>query len=348
MEAKKVFLLICVISLMLAVAGCGSKTAAPSTPAPTTTTPTAPAAPAKLPYEGKKLLYIDAYHEGYAWSDGITQGVKDKVAGTGIDLKIIRMDTKRNPSVEFAQAAALKVKTEIDTWKPDVVIFSDDNPFKYVLMPYYKNSNIPFVYSGVNWNSKTPYGTPYTNAVGMLEIALTPQVMERLKTYAKGPRIGYISGDTETERKTMTYYQSLFNMKFDKEYWVKDTAEFKTSFVKLNSEVDYILLENIAGIKGWENTSNEEMKNFVIDNTKVPTGSTYDFVSPMVLLSIAKVPNEHGEYMVETAKKIMDGAKPSDFQEVESKKGVFFINMKIANNIGVTFTPDLLKSAKQI
>jgi ABC-type uncharacterized transport system substrate-binding protein len=341
MEAKKLFLLMSVIGLMLVAIGCSSAPATPTTPTPTTPAPT------KLPYEGKKLLYVDAYHQGYAWSDGITKGVQDSVIGTGIELKIIRMDTKRNPSVEFAQKAALDVKNEIDTWKPDVVLISDDNPFKYILMPYYKNGNVPFVYSGVNWNTLA-YGTPYTNAAGMLEVALTPKLLERLKSYAKGSRIGYISGDTETERKTMDFYKNKFNIKFEKEYWLKNTTDFKTAFVALNSEVDYILLENIAGMKGWENTSNVEMKQFVLDNTKVPTGSTYDFVAPMVLISIAKIPNEHGEYMVEIAKKILDGAKPSDFKEVDSQKGTFFINMPLAEKLGVSFTPDLLKTATQI
>jgi hypothetical protein len=47
-------------------------------------------------YPGKKVLYVDSYHEGYAWSDGITKGVKKGLEGTGIELKAVSMDTKRN------------------------------------------------------------------------------------------------------------------------------------------------------------------------------------------------------------------------------------------------------------
>lgn len=28
-------------------------------------------------YEGKRLLYIDSYHAGYEWSDGITRGIEN-------------------------------------------------------------------------------------------------------------------------------------------------------------------------------------------------------------------------------------------------------------------------------
>jgi hypothetical protein len=32
-------------------------------------------------YNGKKVLFIDSYHEEYAWSDGITRGVQSTLEG---------------------------------------------------------------------------------------------------------------------------------------------------------------------------------------------------------------------------------------------------------------------------
>jgi hypothetical protein len=34
-------------------------------------------------FTGKKVLFVDSYHEGYAWSDGITNGVKGALEGSG-------------------------------------------------------------------------------------------------------------------------------------------------------------------------------------------------------------------------------------------------------------------------
>ncbi len=61
-----------------------------------------------LNYDGKKVLYIDSYHQGYAWSDGITKGVRIKMKDTGVQLKIFRMDTKRNSDDESKKEAANK------------------------------------------------------------------------------------------------------------------------------------------------------------------------------------------------------------------------------------------------
>ena len=55
---------------------------------------------------GKKVLFIDSYHTGYKWSDGITKGIQDVVGDSGVELKIHRMDTKRNTSEEFKKNAA--------------------------------------------------------------------------------------------------------------------------------------------------------------------------------------------------------------------------------------------------
>jgi hypothetical protein len=55
---------------------------------------------------GKKVLFIDSYHEGYGWCDGITAGVQEVITSSGAELKIHRMDTKRNTSDAFKKNAA--------------------------------------------------------------------------------------------------------------------------------------------------------------------------------------------------------------------------------------------------
>jgi hypothetical protein len=100
--------------------------------------------------KGKKVLFIDSYHEGYEWSDGITKGVKQVLDGKGIELKIVRMDTKRNGGEEFKKQAGEKAKAAIEEFKPDVVIAADDNASKYIIVPFFKDSPLPFVFCGVN------------------------------------------------------------------------------------------------------------------------------------------------------------------------------------------------------
>jgi ABC-type uncharacterized transport system substrate-binding protein len=116
-----------------------------------------------------KCLYVSSYHRGYAWSDGVEQGLRKVLTGH-CEIRQIDMDTKRNKSAEFKQSAAAAVKREIESWKPDVVIVSDDNAAKYVVKEYYRDADTPFVFSGVNWTVKE-YGFPYSNVTGIIEVA---------------------------------------------------------------------------------------------------------------------------------------------------------------------------------
>jgi hypothetical protein len=102
---------------------------------------------------GKKVLLIDSYHEKYEWSDGIVAGVKSALSGKGVELKVVRMDTKRNSAAEFAKAAGIQARETIESFKPDVVIACDDNASKYVVEPFYKNAALPVVFCGVNWDA---------------------------------------------------------------------------------------------------------------------------------------------------------------------------------------------------
>ena len=124
-------------------------------------------------FSGKKILIIDSYHEGYPWSDGTVAGAQTGLKDSGVDIKIFRMDTKRNTSDEFAKQAGEKAKAFIEEYKPDVVIASDDPAAKYIIVPFYKDAALPFVFCGVNWDAGI-YGFPFKNTTGMVEVSPTP------------------------------------------------------------------------------------------------------------------------------------------------------------------------------
>ena len=124
---------------------------------------------APVAYCASRFLFIDSYPQGYAWSDGITDGIKEVLNGQDVELKIHRMDTKRNPSDNFKVRAAASAKAVIEGFAPDVVIASDDNASKYLIMKYCKDARTPFVFCEVNYTADA-HGFPYSNVTGMLEV----------------------------------------------------------------------------------------------------------------------------------------------------------------------------------
>lgn len=328
--------LACIILFGSLMAGCApATTATGSTPVTTSANATEP------DYTGKKILFVNSYHQGYAWSDGIESGLREVLDGTGVEFKVFYMDTKNHPEESFGRTAGQKAKEEIDAFKPDVVITADDNSQKYLVVPYLKETTIPVVFNGVNWDA-TVYGYPTANITGMLEVELPDQMVNLLKAYATGERLGYITVDTETERKVVEIYNQRFFEGQMQIYWVKTQDEFKTSFLAAQQEVDILIMGNNAGSDVWDHAG---MKKFVLNNTIIPTGSINDWMAPYSLLTLAKSAQEQGQWSAQAALSILNGTPVSDIAVAENKKGQLIVNLEIADKLGIVFAPSILKNA---
>jgi ABC-type uncharacterized transport system substrate-binding protein len=291
----------------------------------------------------KKVLFIDSYHAGYAWSDGITEGVQSVCGPAGVQLEILHMDTKRNSSPEFMKEAAAKAKAKIESWQPDIVIAADDNASKHLIVPFYKGSELPFVFCGVNWDA-SGYGFPAANVTGMVEVSLTQQLVDYLLPLAKGNRIGFLSPDIATGRKEAKNTKSVFGMELT-EYYAKDYADWKTGYLNLQGEVDILLLASTGGL--YDDQA-DDMTLFVESKTTIPTGATYDFMAPYVLLSFAKVAEEQGSWAAASALKILGGASPSSIPITPNSQGQLFVNGRIATVIGAEIPFELVEAADSL
>jgi ABC-type uncharacterized transport system substrate-binding protein len=292
---------------------------------------------------GKKVLFIDSYHEGYEWSDGITSGVKKGLEGAGVELKVVRMDTKRNPTEDFKKQAGLTVKEAIDAFKPDVVIAADDNASIYVILPYFKDGKIPFVFCGLNWDASI-YGFPCENVTGMLEVTPVPQLLAQLRPFAKGSRIGKIGPDNETNRKESENIRKHFDIDL-LDYFAKDVVDWKKGFLDIQKKVDILIIDSDGGLY---KDHIDELKVFVEANTIVPTGSSYDFMAPFAMINFAKVAEEQGFWSARAAIQILNGTAPSSIAVTQNKEGLLIINTRIANKIGAKISYELLGSAYKV
>jgi hypothetical protein len=300
---------------------------------------------ATMKYKGKKVLFVNSYHDGYEWSDGEVQGAKNVFKGTGVEFKVYNMDTKNHPEEAFKTESGLKAKQLIEEYKPDAVITSDDNAVIYLTKPYFKDAKIPFIFCGVNWDA-AKYGMPYKNTTGMIEVDPIGELYRNLRNYAKGPRIGYIANDNETEHNVADFDQkNFFHENMTKKYFVKTYEEFKKQYIQAQNEVDMLYFSGSVGITGWDE---KDAADFVVKHTKIPTGSNLPYMTSNVLMVMGKDPLEQGEWSAKAALKIFDGTAVSAIPQASNKRVKFSINMKLANSLKVTFSPSILKAAQLI
>lgn len=292
----------------------------------------------------KRVLYINSYHTGLYWSDGIEKSIKDTLIKSDLDIqfKRIEMDTKRNTQESYKLEIAQKVKKIIDEFNPDIVITSDDNAAKYVIVPYFKNSSIPFIFCGVN-GSANKYGFPTKNITGMVEVQLIPQLVKKIKQYAKGEKIAYLKGDTLTSRIEADFFEEQLGQKIEK-IFVKTTKEWKEKYLELQGSVDMILTGNGAGVKDWDD-NRAKIKAFIQKFTKIPSGTWSAVVDDLVLLSYANIPAEQGEWAAHTALEVLKGKDITTIPIVKNKKVTIHINTTLGKKLKVVFPFDMIDNA---
>ena len=290
-----------------------------------------------------RVMYVDSYHQGYEWSDGITRGIKEVLSGKDVILKIHRMDTKRHGSEEFKKQAALDAKKDIESFHPQVVIASDDNASKYLIVPYFKNSNLPFVFCGVNYTAEN-YGFPCKNVTGMLEVPPAMKLIYSMKYFGRITKVGYLASDTETERKDGDWTKRDVREDYIARY-AKTFDQWKKLFVSMQDEVDMLIVGNNAGINDWDDA---EAERFALSHTRIPTGALLDWMANKAFLSCTRIAEEQGQYTAKTALKILAGEPAGDIPIVRNTQANIIINMKLAKKLGFKIPPSFMKVASRI
>lgn len=289
----------------------------------------------------KKVFFINSYHLGLYWSDGIQKAIKDTFAKSDISIiyKSFEMDTKRNNNETYKLEIAKKVRDSIKEFKPDIIISSDDNASRYVIVPYFYNTSIPIVFCGVNGSSKK-YGFPSKNIIGMEEVQLVPQLIDTLKKYTKGNRIGFLKNDSLSTRIEIKFFEEQLNKKINGKF-VSNIEDWKKYYIDFQDSVDILLIGYGGGIKDWDKNI-KSLEKFVKEYNKIPTATWDPRVKNIALLSFTTKPEEQGTWAAKSAIKILKGEKLKDIPITRNKEADIFINTSLAKKLNIIFPFDLI------
>ena len=289
-------------------------------------------------------LHIMSYHTGYAWNDGIEKGVEETLKGR-CQLKKFFMDTKRNTQPTFVKNKVEEIKQLISSYKPDIIIASDDNASKYVVTQY-KDSKIPFVFNGINWTAK-PYGFPYSNVTGMVEVA---PIIPLLKLIEKNvPRVKkgiYLSADVITEHKDYSHYQTEY-----KKQGVNLTAKFVKTMeqwvaaYKAAQSFDFIVINNYAGINDW----NSDLAISVAENySKVLSVTNYKWMMPYTMLALTKNAEEQGRWAAQVAIEVLDGTDINTIPVTINREWDLYVNYALLKKAGIKLDANTKRNASTV
>ena len=323
--------------IMILLAGCQGSNDGQSSSAPVPT----PAVP-----QVHRVYYVNSYHQGYPWSDGIERTIGEVLReysrdqGSRIELEVYRMDSKRRSAPEQIAAAAQGALAEIHRIKPEVVIVSDDNAVKYLVEPYLVKEKIPVVFCGVNWSTER-YHLPADLVTGMIEVQLADQIVKTLQGFARGSRVAFLKGDDYSARVEAEAIARTFKLDLDL-HLVKNFKAWKEEYRRLQKEADLLILGNSTSIAGW---NDQEALAWIEAETVIPSGGWDDWMARYCLLTLATSPQEQGDWAAHAALRILQGTPVADIPQVRNQKARIILNIALAKRMGIRFPMSLIDNA---
>lgn len=273
--------------------------------------------------DAARCVYISSYHKGYDWSDGVERGLLKTLDGI-CEITTFNMDTKRIKDEASIKQAALEAKQLIDETKPDVVIASDDNASKYLIVPYYKNADIPFVFCGVNWTVEQ-YGYPFSNVTGMIEVAaIEPMFDKAAAINGKIKHAYYIGARTLTEEKNLDRFKLVAknnNIKITSRL-VSSMADWIKAY-KEAQQADLIIMGSNAGIKNW---NDEQALESIKPITSILSATNHSWMMPYTMFGMTKVAEEQGEWAGKIAVEILNGTSPAEIPIIPNRNFNIVVN----------------------
>ena len=292
-----------------------------------------------------RCLFVSSYHQGYAWSDGVEHGLRSVLQGH-CELKQFDMDAKRHKEPEEITQKALEAKVLIETWRPDVVITADDDAAQYLIMPFYKDHTLPFVFCGINWTVKE-YGFPYRNVTGMIEVAPIEPLFDQVKALLTAHnRAFYIGANTSTERKNLERFQAVaIRRGIQVEASLVDTTAAWIEAFHRAQQYDFIALGSNSGINDWQDTA---VLGRIGQSGRRLTLTNHEWMMPFAMLGLTKVPEEQGEWAAKIALQILQGVSPSSIPIVPNRKWDIWMNPLLVETAGIVLPKPLMQKAKKV
>ncbi len=292
----------------------------------------------------KRVVYVNSYHSGFPPSDQITEGVYETLPADSFEILTFFMDTKRNPSEAYIKKRAGELLDSINMAKPDVLIVSDDNAMKYLVVPNFQDNPMPIVFCGVNWSAEQ-YDLSGCNITGILELLPVADLVETLKPYyPEMKNLLVLNENTTTSRKTKPLLDTLLGslgMDVTQEL-VDDFESWKRVFLESNQKYDIIYLQTRGAIRGWDH---EEAIKHIERYIRIPLVTCEDFMMPYAVFGFTQVSKEQGKSAAEKAKHILNGANPSDIPISKNQMSNLWINTRLAGKIGFNPGEELLRRA---
>ncbi len=298
---------------------------------------------------GRRILLVHSYHPEYPWVDSITRGVRSVLAGTGCELHIFYMDTKRHTDEPWKVEAGERARAEVAKYQPDIVLAADDDAQKYFARPYV-GGTLPIVFTGVDADP-TKYGYPAANVTGVLERPHFRESLALVRRLRPIRRIAVMSCSDITSQVALGFMrQERLDVEVVEWLLVDDFDQWKAAVARLSGTVDALVIRSYQALKvpgGTENVPPRQVAEWTAQNATIPTIAFHDFeIRDGLLAGVVKSGEEYGRQMTEYALRILAGTPPAALPVSRARLGTPMINRDTARRLGIVLPLEATAEAR--
>ena len=302
-----------------------------------------------------KILHVMSHHSPWRWTDWQLQGFKDGLA-VDAEYHVIELNAKRNNSPEQLEARAREARALIKEWKPDLVYTSDDEAQEYVVK-HYLNTELPFVFSGVNKKPELYGFTSSSNVTGVMEHEHFVESVRLLQAISPSvKRIAVVFDETpmwtQVQQRMKERVSELPGVEFSSWDVILTFDEYKDKVAEYQNTADAIALIGIFNFKDGDgkNVPYQDVLRWTADNSHLPDfGYWIDRVHYGTLAAVTVSEREQGLAAGRMARAILvDGKNPADIPMTPTAKGLPVINLARAKKLGLNVKSSILLSAEVI
>jgi ABC-type uncharacterized transport system substrate-binding protein len=290
------------------------------------------------PVRGRRVLVVHSYHEGYSWVQEINEGLADAFDGRDVEQETFYMDTKRRTSDSWKRQAGRWAMVAVDRFQPDVIIAVDDNAQEYFARQLV-DSDKPVVFCGVN-QDPAKYGYPARNVTGITERPDWDMAMQWVEQDFPGARIGLLSSDDPTSLGAYSFMKQIQIPQTNVIWRLEDTwSGWQRAVHEMSDEVEVLVMYVYHTIRESEHPDSprvdpRKVLEWTLNNTDLPTMGFLDSaMKDGVLMGVIESGHEHGFKSGDYARRILDGAQPSQLPVICAHQGICKFNRKTAERL---------------
>jgi len=283
----------------------------------------------------KHILFLNSYHEGMPWSEGIKEGVYSVFDEEDLDyvFHIENMDTKRYSHDKYYKMLATLYKTKYRNTKFDLILSSDNNSLEF--LKQYRNTvfgKVPVSFSGIN-NYDDSMIDGHNGYTGVAEFISYEENIELiLKLHPNVKKIYFINDYLKTGRMVERNMRGIEHKYKDK---IKIIYNKNNSLKDLKKEIENLKEDTIVlfgayyADKNNEYITYEKVGEYILGESSVPVYCIAEFnITKNIIGGHVISSYSQGQLMAEIGKKILEGSDVGSLDVIKKDSNQYIFNAK--------------------